>query len=350
MTYNRSLKVQPQVHLRRQRDRRRCSRRSRRRPAEARRSPASGATPSTASTSPSRAGEAITDRPDVRPVPAQRPPVHGRRHQEHDEQPRRDQGAEDPRLRLGGPPLHGGPRALRRRSSEVSARQALDARAVRVRHEQQIRGDHPGRQRSGRHDLAARRVGTDRRRRSSRPRTAASRRGRTTSPLRQNCQAPLQLMAEQTGGIAAVNTNDWKKSLDELAADFSNFYSLGYRTTRAAVDRPHSIEVNVKRKGLKSAPARASSRRRSRRGRPRPSWRASTIPRDDNPLNIALSVGEPKPYDADNFDMPVAHLGPDREARAAPGRGQLRGQRSSSTSSARDSARSSPTSRSRDRS
>ena len=51
--------------------------------------------------------------------------------------------------------------------------------------------------------------------------------------MRQNPQAPLQLMADQTGGMAAVNTNNWKGSLDELAKDFSNFYSIGYRTTRS---------------------------------------------------------------------------------------------------------------------
>ena len=38
------------------------------------------------------------------------------------------------------------------------------------------------------------------------------------------------MMAEETGGIAAVNTNDWKANLDQIAADFSNFYSLGYRS------------------------------------------------------------------------------------------------------------------------
>ena len=31
--------------------------------------------------------------------------------------------------------------------------------------------------------------------------------------MRQNTQAPLQMLAEQTGGLAAVNTNDWKDSL-----------------------------------------------------------------------------------------------------------------------------------------
>ena len=35
--------------------------------------------------------------------------------------------------------------------------------------------------------------------------------------MRTNYQAPLQMMAEETGGLAAINTNDWKESLDNLA-------------------------------------------------------------------------------------------------------------------------------------
>ncbi len=68
--------------------------------------------------------------------------------------------------------------------------------------------------------------------------------------VRQNMQAPIKMFAEETGGIYSVNTNDWKMSLDEIAADFSNFYSLGYRSAKGASDRPHRIEVTVKKKGL----------------------------------------------------------------------------------------------------
>ncbi len=123
--------------------------------------------------------------------------------------------------------------------------------------------------------------------------------------MRQNTQAPLQMFAEQTGGMAAVNTNDWKDSLNELAKDFSNFYSIGYRTTSAASDRPHSVEVRTKRKGLKV---------RSRKGLLEKSTETRTAeavvaslfyPRSDNPLNVSLTVGDPKPYDNENYVLPV---------------------------------------------
>src|SRR4029077_4163757 len=57
--------------------------------------------------------------------------------------------------------------------------------------------------------------------------------------VRENMQGPIRMMAEQTGGIAAVNTNDWKGPLDQIASDFNNFYSLGYRSAKGASDRPH---------------------------------------------------------------------------------------------------------------
>lgn len=123
--------------------------------------------------------------------------------------------------------------------------------------------------------------------------------------LRHNTQAPLEMMAEETGGMAAINTNDWRKSLDELSRDLSNFYSIGYRTTRSTVDRPHAVEVRVKRKGLKA---------RFRRGLLEKSVETRTVeavlaslfyPRDDNPLGITVSLGPQTPDDNENFNVPV---------------------------------------------
>ena len=123
--------------------------------------------------------------------------------------------------------------------------------------------------------------------------------------LRQNMQAPLLLMAEQTGGMAAVNTNDWKKSLDELSKDFSNFYSIGYRANRSAVDRPHSLEVRVKKKGL-TVRTRKGFLEKTIETRTSDAVLASLFyTRDDNPLGIHVSIGAQKPYDEENFAVPV---------------------------------------------
>ena len=123
--------------------------------------------------------------------------------------------------------------------------------------------------------------------------------------MRQNTQAPLLMLAEQTGGMAAINTNDWKDSLDELSKDFSNFYSIGYRTTRAASDRPHSVEVKVKRKGLRLR-ARKGLLDKTTETRTAEAVVASLFyPRDDNPLAVSVTLGEPRPYDNENYLLPV---------------------------------------------
>ncbi len=122
---------------------------------------------------------------------------------------------------------------------------------------------------------------------------------------RQNMQGPIRMMAEETGGLAAINTNDWKSNLDEVAADFSNFYSLGYRSAKGAQDRPHKIEVSVKQKGLRVR-TRTSFVEKSVETRTAEAVVASlSYPRLENPLGAALSVGDPKPYDKENYSLPV---------------------------------------------
>ena len=123
--------------------------------------------------------------------------------------------------------------------------------------------------------------------------------------FRQNMQGPIRMMAESTGGIAAINTNDWKGALDEVASDFSNFYSLGFRAARGAIDRPHKIDVDVNRKGL-SVRFRQSLVEKSVETRTAEAVVASlSYPRSDNPLQASLSVGQAKPYDRSNYTLPV---------------------------------------------
>jgi VWFA-related protein len=123
--------------------------------------------------------------------------------------------------------------------------------------------------------------------------------------MRMNTQAPLKLMAEETGGVAAVNTNDWKKNLEELSRDFSNFYSIGYRSTRSPVDKPHSVEVRVKRKGL-TVRSRKGFLEKTIETRTAESVVANLFySRDDNPLGISVSLGKQQPYDRENFAVPV---------------------------------------------
>jgi len=123
--------------------------------------------------------------------------------------------------------------------------------------------------------------------------------------MRQNMQGPIRMMAEETGGLSAVNTNDLKGNFDQIAADFSNFYSLGYRAAKGATDRGHKIEVTVKKKGL-TVRTRTSFMEKSIETRTAESVVASLhYARTDNPLGINVSIGDAKPYDRDNYQLPV---------------------------------------------
>ena len=63
----------------------------------------------------------------------------------------------------------------------------------------------------------------------------------------QNLQAPLQMMAEETGGFAVINTNDFSRGFDKLAGDLDTYYSLGFSPTGVS-GRYHRIEVKLKNK------------------------------------------------------------------------------------------------------
>ena len=50
--------------------------------------------------------------------------------------------------------------------------------------------------------------------------------------LRAKSQDSLRVLAEQTGGIAVVNQNDFDKALKRIDAETSDYYVLGYYSTQ----------------------------------------------------------------------------------------------------------------------
>lgn len=64
-------------------------------------------------------------------------------------------------------------------------------------------------------------------------------------------QDSLRMLAEQTGGLASVNSNDFATAFDRVVRDNSSYYVLGYYPTNARRDgRYRKIEVRVSRPGL----------------------------------------------------------------------------------------------------
>lgn len=64
----------------------------------------------------------------------------------------------------------------------------------------------------------------------------------------QNTTESMQLMADMTGGLASVNTNNFAGAFQRIARDLDSYYSLGYRAGTERVDRQRYINVRVKNK------------------------------------------------------------------------------------------------------
>jgi VWFA-related protein len=61
----------------------------------------------------------------------------------------------------------------------------------------------------------------------------------------------LRVLAEQTGGIAVVNQNDFEKALKRIDAETSDYYMLGYYSTNPdPLKRTRQIDVKVKRRDI----------------------------------------------------------------------------------------------------
>ena len=65
-------------------------------------------------------------------------------------------------------------------------------------------------------------------------------------------QDSLRVLADETGGIAVVNQNDFDKALKRIDAETSDYYVLGYASTNPdPLKRTRKIEVKVKRPDMR---------------------------------------------------------------------------------------------------
>ncbi|HEV7508392.1 MAG TPA: VWA domain-containing protein [Thermoanaerobaculia bacterium] len=127
------------------------------------------------------------------------------------------------------------------------------------------------------------------------------------SALRASLQESLQTLAEGTGGRAILNANDWRPDLAGLREDFSTFYSLGYTPAHNGDGKEHKIEVRVKRPGIRLR------YRESYRDKPvlekavDRTLAALLYGLEDNPLEIAVEVGEQVAGPSGTIAVPI-HL------------------------------------------
>jgi VWFA-related protein len=107
----------------------------------------------------------------------------------------------------------------------------------------------------------------------------------------ENRQETLRRLAEGTGGRAMLDTADAGRALKLMAADLGNYYSLGYRPTRAGDGIDHKIEVKVARKGA------IARYRQWYRDKPQSevvadrTGAAMLYGFEDNPLGVRIEIG-----------------------------------------------------------
>jgi VWFA-related protein len=61
-----------------------------------------------------------------------------------------------------------------------------------------------------------------------------------------NTTESAQLIADMTGGVASVQTNNFTAAFQRIQRDVENYYSLGYRATTERVDRQRYVRVRLK--------------------------------------------------------------------------------------------------------
>lgn len=120
-----------------------------------------------------------------------------------------------------------------------------------------------------------------------------------------NLQAPLQMLAEKTGGVAIINRNQVLPALQKVADDFGSYYSLGYTPTHYGDGRYYKIGVKVKRKGV-VVRHREGYRDKSFESRMTDGTLAVlNFPFQDNKFGLELDFGQPTAREDGLFLVPV---------------------------------------------
>jgi VWFA-related protein len=107
----------------------------------------------------------------------------------------------------------------------------------------------------------------------------------------QRSQDTLRVLADETSGLAAVNTNDFAGAFARLVKDNSAYYLLGYYPVNQKKDgRFHKLEVKVSRPGVRVRARGGYDAPRSKSKEARPLWTNK-----DTPAPIVELLNDPLP-------------------------------------------------------
>jgi VWFA-related protein len=123
-----------------------------------------------------------------------------------------------------------------------------------------------------------------------------------------NFQDSLRYMADATGGLAVINTNDVSLGLAKISNDLFSYYSLGYTISTSGQDKVHRIKVELpghpghdlryrQRFVEKSLETKVQDR----------VFSSLVVDFEDNPMGLELTTGEAAPAASNRWTVPL-HL------------------------------------------
>ncbi len=134
-----------------------------------------------------------------------------------------------------------------------------------------------------------------------------------------NQQESITYVADATGGVAIVNTNDVTDDLKVIRDDLATFYSIGYRLASTGSDTAHQIEVQL--------PNHPDYHVRHQKWFVEESLETKVRERvlqalirdiDSNPIGLRLSAGDPTQLSARRWEVPVTLSIPVNRLRIEP--------------------------------
>ena len=123
---------------------------------------------------------------------------------------------------------------------------------------------------------------------------------------RQNYLDSLRFMADATGGLAIIDTNDVRTRIGRVEQDLFTYYSIGYPLLQSGADKVHDIKVQLP--GHPDYEVRYRRRMVEKSLETRVQEKVVTglrLPLDENPMQLDLTLGRSAPAAEDRWTVPM---------------------------------------------
>jgi VWFA-related protein len=122
-----------------------------------------------------------------------------------------------------------------------------------------------------------------------------------------NSTDSMQMMAEMTGGLASLQTNNFAAAFSHIERDLDSYYSIGYRAGTDRVDRQRTLQVKLKNNPNKYVVrSRQTFVEKSGYAEMNDRVVANLLYRSKvNDLKIEAKASQPRAADEDTFRVPV---------------------------------------------